>query len=110
MPTQIVYPDLQRIAIVASSSGANTLVAAVTGKKIHIVNFIVSASGAVNFKFQSHVTPTDITGLFYLAAAGSFMGAANDFVGWGSTNTGEALDINLSGAVAVGGVLHYSLL
>lgn len=107
MPTEIKVPDVSRATIAASSSGANTLVAAVTGKKIKIINFIISASGAVNFKFQSHVTPTDITGLFYLAAAGSSIGASNDFVGWGATLVGEALDINLSGAVAVGGVLHY---
>lgn len=107
MPTEIVVPGTQRVAIAASSSGANTLVAAVSGKKIKIINFIVSASAAVNFKFQSHVTPTDITGLFYLAAAGSSIGAANDSVGWGATLVGEALDINLSGGVAVGGVLHY---
>lgn len=109
MPTQIVVPDLQRVAVQISSSGANTIVAAVSGKKIHIVNFILSSSGTVNLKFQSHVTPTDITGLFY-CVANSVVGAINDFVGYGSTNTGEALDINLSGAVAVGGVLHYSLL
>lgn len=109
MPTQSIVPDTSRVAIAAASSGANHLVVAVTGKKIKIVNFIVSASGAVNFKFQSAVTPTDITGLFYLAAAGASIGAANDSVGWGSTLVGEGLDLNLSSGVAVGGVLHYVL-
>lgn len=110
MPTTIFVPDTHRVAIVASNSGATTLVAAIAGTKIKIVNFIVSASAAVNFKFQSHVTPTDLTGLFYLAAAGASIGAAYDAVGWGATIAGEALDINLSGAVAVGGVLHYQTL
>ena len=92
--------------ITASSSGASTLVAAVTSKKIRVISYVVVASAAVNIKFQSHVTPTDKTGLLYLAANGGVSGAYAP-TGHFETIAGEALDINLSGAVAVGGHLTY---
>ena len=60
-------------AITASSSGATTVVAAVAGKRIRVLRWSLSANGTVNAKWQSHVTPTDLTGLHYLtqfAAAG----------------------------------------
>lgn len=99
---------VSRVNIAASSTGVTNLVAAQTGKKIKVINLALIANAAVNVKFQSHVTPTDITGLFYLAANGGFVLPYSD-VGWFATIAGEALDINLSGSIAVGGVLHYIL-
>jgi len=64
------------------------------------------ANAAVNVKFQSRTAPTDVSGLFYLAANGGFV-LGNSDGGWFQTLPGEALDINLSGAVPVGGVLVY---
>ena len=96
--------------ITASSSGATSVVAAVTSKRIRVLSFRVTASAAVNVKFQSHVvsppSATDITGLAYYAANG---GEVTGFspVGWFQTNVGEELDINLSGAIAVGGSIVY---
>lgn len=92
--------------IVASSSGATALVAAVSGKRIRVLSYAIVANAAVNVKFQS--ASTDLTGLLYLAANG---GAAVAFEGMGcfQTAVGEALNINLSGAVAVGGHLTYVL-
>jgi len=92
--------------ITASSSGATTVVAAVTSKKIRVISYVVVANAAVNIKFQSHVTPTDKTGLLYLAANGGVSGAYAP-TGHFETISGEALDINLSGAIAVGGHLTY---
>lgn len=92
--------------IVASSSGATTIVAAVTSKKIRVIALQLVANAAVNVKWQSHVTPTDKTGLAYLAANGGYVLPKNEY-GWFETVAGEALDINLSGAVAVGGSLVY---
>jgi hypothetical protein len=92
--------------IVASSSGATTIVAAVTSKKIRVLALQLIANAAVNVKWQSHVTPTDLTGLAYMAANGGYVLPFNP-VGWFQTVSGEALDINLSGAFAVGGSLTY---
>lgn len=90
--------------IAASSSGDNTLVAAVTAKKIRVLNYVLIANAAVNGKFQS--AATDISGLLYMAANG---GASSGYspVGHFQTVAGEALELNLSGAVAVGGHLSY---
>lgn len=92
--------------ITASSSGATTVVAAVTSKKIRVLRWRVSANGSVNVKWQSHVTPTDISGLSY---GTQYKDCGGGFcpVGHFETVAGEALDINLSAAVAVSGELTY---
>lgn len=94
--------------IAASASGGTDLVAAVTGKKIRVLRWYLSANGAVNVKFQSKTSPTpaDITGLIYLT---QFKDSAGGYspVGHFETIAGEALTINLSAAVAVGGCLVY---
>ena len=104
-----------RVAIQVSASGATQLVAAQpavlvanvsTGVQIRVTSLFLMALTANNIKFQSHVTPTDLTGLFYLAANGGFVLPYNER-GWFATVAGEALDINLSAGTAVGGVLHY---
>lgn len=92
--------------ISASSSGNNTIVAAVTGKKIKVLRMTLTANGAVNAKFQSGAGGTDITGLHYLAANGGWV---EPFCQEGlfETTAGSLLNLNLSGAVAVGGSLTY---
>jgi len=99
-----VTPKFEVIA--ASSSGDNTLVAAVATKQIRVLAFRVNGSAAVNWKFQSE-TGGDITGLFYCAAAGQGEIGAYSPVGLFETVAGEALQLNLSAAVAVGGYLVY---
>lgn len=91
--------------ISASSSGDNTLVSGVSNKKIRVLSYVLMANGTVNAKFQSS-TGGDITGLLYLVAN---TGASSGFspVGHFETVAGEALELNLSGAVAVGGHLTY---
>ena len=96
----------KRAVISASSSGVNALISAVAGKKIRVLSLVLMANAAVNVKFQSHTTPTDLTGLFYLAANGGFSVGFSP-LGHFETVAGEQLDINLSGAVAVGGCLTY---
>ncbi len=91
--------------IAASSSGDNAIVAAVPTKKIRVLAYNMVANGAVNAKFQSDAT--DKTGLKYFDAAGAGICAPFNPVGWFETVAGEKLDLNLSGAVAVGGELVY---
>ena len=102
--TAVLTP--KRAVISASSSGVNALISAVTGKKIRVLSLVLMANAAVNVKFQSHSGPTDLTGLFYLAANGGFSVGFSP-LGHFETGSGEQLDINLSGAVAVGGCLTY---
>lgn len=95
---------MNHVKISTSSSGNTELIAAVTGRKIRVISYVIVCNAAVNVKFQSG--STDITGLLYFAANG---GAACTVEGLGcfQTAAGEALNINLSGAIAVGGHITY---
>jgi hypothetical protein len=97
--------SVQFATVVASASGATAVVAAQPGRKIVVVNLNLTVNGAVNVKFQS--AANDITGLHYANAAGWRQSLPTSSVGWFSTNAGEALNINLSAAVAVGGHIAY---
>jgi hypothetical protein len=90
--------------ISTSSSGATSVVAAVASKKLRVLRLSLVANGAVNVKFQS--ASTDRTGLYYLGANGGWVEPFCP-VGIFETAAGEALNVNLSGAVAVGGSLTY---
>lgn len=95
-----------KFAVIAeSSSGNNEVVAAVTGKKIRVISCFVSPSDAVNFKWRS--ASTDITGLHYAANAGNGVSLGWNPNGHFETASDEALNLNLSGAVAVGGSVVY---
>ena len=105
--TTVLTP--QFAPITASASGVTTIVAAVASKKIRILGAVIVCTTAVTVKFQSHTTTATATGAFPFGANG---GAAIPFspVGWFETVAGEALDINLGSAVAVGGQLIYTTL
>lgn len=92
--------------IAASTSGNNTLVAAVTSKKIRVLALWLMANGSVNAKFQSGAGGTDLTGLGYLVVNAGFVLPFNP-VGWFETAAATLLNLNLSGAIAVGGNLTY---
>lgn len=97
---------LKFAAIAASSSGNNTLVAAVTSKKIRVLALYLVSNGTVNVKFQSGAGGTDLTGLAYLVANTGFVLPYNP-VGWFETAVTTLLNANLSAAIAVGGSLVY---
>lgn len=99
-------------AISVSSSGANEIVAAVPGRRIRVLSYIIVADAAVKVTWRSG--STDLSGQMNLAAAGygvsssgsvSSMGYLAQFV----TAPGEALNLNLSLAAAVGGHLTYEI-
>lgn len=99
-------------AIAASASGDNQVVAAVAGKRIRVYAGVFSFAGSVNAKWRSGTT--DLTGLYYGAANSQ---VSLDFGGEGlggmrghfETAQGEALNVNLSTNVAVGGHVVYEL-
>ncbi len=96
----------QYAAITASSSGATTVVSLASGKSIYILRWSLTANGAVNVNWQSHTTTANATGLHYMTQFSS-TGGAYCPAGIFATTNGEALDINLSASVAVGGELTY---
>jgi hypothetical protein len=102
----LVELTVRRAKVTASASGATEIVPAVATKKIRVINILLIANDFVNVKFQSDGTPTDLTGLIYLGSNGGFAPGRNPD-GHFETVAGEALDIHLSGNVAVGGWINY---
>lgn len=94
------------VAIAASSSGNNTLVAAVVSKKIRILAMWLTSNGSVNVKVQDGAGGTDKTGLAYLVVNTGFVLPYNP-VGWLETTANTLLNLSLSASVAVGGGLVY---
>jgi|WetSurMetagenome_2_1015567.scaffolds.fasta_scaffold1305328_2 hypothetical protein len=99
-----IFEDVKYAPIVASASGNTSVVAAVAGTKIRVIAYNYMANGTVNVKFQS--ATTDKTGLSYLIANTGKVCPFNP-AGWFETAVGEALNINLSASIAVGGELVY---
>lgn len=98
--------EIGTATVSASSSGANEIVAAQAGRKIAVIGYVLMANAAVNVKWQSG--STDKTGLLYPAANGGAVAPlAPDYKYWFETAAGAALNLNLSGAVAVGGHVVY---
>lgn len=98
------------VPIAASGAGGNELVAAVATRKIRVLAFALSFSGTTNSKFRTG-TSADLTGLFYGLAGTQVSSPAVDFSNRGHFETvvGEALTLDLSAAVAVGGYVIYEL-
>lgn len=101
------------VKIAATDANANAIVAAVAGRRIKVLDYVLVADAAVKVKWQS--ASTDISGLMNLAAAGygvSSPGATNSLqsVPKLMTAAGEALNLHLSGAVVVGGHLTYEVI
>jgi hypothetical protein len=90
----------------AASSGNNTLVAAVTGKKIRVLNYVLIAGGTVTATFQSGAGGTALTGAMPFVANGG-VAPGLDETGHFETAAGSLLNLSLNGAVQVSGHLKY---
>jgi hypothetical protein len=94
-------------APVAASATDNTLVAAVAGKKIRVIALVLVASGgANNARFESGTAGTALTGVMNIGANGQLILPANR-AGWFETAAATLLNLELSAATAVGGMLTY---
>lgn len=99
--------EVQSAPINIASSGNNTIVSAVTGKKIIVFTYVTVCAGAVSVRWQSS-GGTILDGPCAFAANG---GAAPPMAECGHFETlaGEGLVINLGGAIQVGGHVVYGL-
>lgn len=108
LPVSLKQTATIRFATVSiSSSGDNQIVAAVTGKKIKVLSATLVSSGTVSVKWRSGTT--DLSGAMPLVANSGFVLPASS-PGQGhyfETAVTTALNINLSGAVAVSGHISY---
>lgn len=87
-------------------SATGTIAPLAAAQKLRIVSYVLVANGTVNVNWQSHTTTATKTGPLYLVA-NTGVSAGYNPLGWFDTIAGEALDLALSAAVAVGGHVTY---
>jgi hypothetical protein len=90
----------------AATSGDNTLLAAVSGKKIRVLALFLVAAGAVNVRFESGAGGTALTGQMNLVANTGFVLPYNP-AGWFETGSNTLLNLELSAAQSVDGSFTY---
>lgn len=89
-----------------ASSGDQTIVAAVPGKKIRVIGGLLVSAGTVNVRFESTAGGTALTGQMNLVANTGFIIPTCE---WGNfeTRVGELLNLELSASVSVDGYIQY---
>jgi hypothetical protein len=90
----------------AATSGDNTIVPAVTGKKIRVISLFYIASGTTTVRFESGASGTALTGQMEHTAQTGAVLSYNEH-GWFETLSGQLLNLELSGAISVDGSLSY---
>jgi hypothetical protein len=99
----IVTPKFASINV--SSNGDNSIVAAVTSKKIRVLSYVIVADNAVAVMFRNGTTA--LMGAVSLAANGGIAAPFNP-VGHFETSITTALNLNLASATGVRGHLTYA--
>lgn len=90
----------------AATSGDNTIVAAVASKKIRVLQAFLIAAGTTTVRFESGAGGTALTGQMSLIANVGFVLPFSP-VGWFETASNTLLNLELSAAVSVDGVIAY---
>ena len=94
--------DTKTALLNATASGNTQLVAAVTGKRIRVINCIVTNGGGSSITVKWQSATTDITAAYLLAATGGGHSRTAAAGAWlFQTVAGEALNLNLSAAGTV---------
>lgn len=88
-----------------ATSGDNTIVAAVTSKKIRVHQVFFTTAAAVTIRFESGAGGTALTGQM-LTPVGMVLPFSR--TGWFETAAGVLLNMELSGATSVDGALQYT--
>ena len=103
--------NTSQVAVSVSSSGNNELVALTSAQTIYVCDLTLIADGAVDVQLiygtgtACGTGETNMSGVMKLTAAGS--GWTHDYGGRLKTAEANALCLELSGAVAVNGILTY---
>ena len=105
---RIDIPEIKNAPINDSASGDNTIVAAVSGKRIAVLGVLVISDGAVDVRFEDGAGGTAKTGQMPLRAREGFVlpvGGPESYWWIGTANT--LLNLELSAAVNVHGLVSY---
>jgi hypothetical protein len=95
------------VFIDGATSGDNTLVSAVSSKKIRVHQLFIVNTTALTVRFESGAGGTALTGQMNVAANGGFVLPFSP-MGWFETAATTLLNMELSGATSVDGVLGYT--
>lgn len=100
--------NIKYAVIDAAGAGDNTLVAAVTGKKIRVLSYVLvnGHTSTQTVRFESGASGTALSGQAILGANGVVSAAFNPG-GWFETAAGSLLNLELAGATTVDGHLSY---
>ena len=104
-----IQSEVQYAAVAATALGDNTLVAAAVAptRRIRVVSLVLVASGGANsVRLESAASGTALTGVMDIIDNGQLVLPYHP-AGWCETAAGELLNLELSAATAVGGVLGY---
>ena len=102
-----IQSEVLSAVVSASTGGDNTLVLAVTGKKIRVIALVLVASvGANSVRLESGASGTALTGVMDIVDNGQLILPWNP-AGWCETAASALLNLELSASTAVGGVLNY---
>lgn len=101
-----VSSDIKYASISGATSGDNTVVAAVSGKRIRVLSVALITTTATTVAFESGASGTALTGDMPLAANGGFVLPFNA-AGWFQTASGSLLNMELGGAIQTSGMLTY---
>src|SRR5687768_14086229 len=98
--------EVKRAVINAATSGDNTIVSAVAGKKIRLLSLFYMAAGTVKVRLENGAAGTALTGQMEHTAQTDMVLPPNED-GWFETAAGQLLNMELSGAISVDGALTY---
>jgi hypothetical protein len=102
-----IQSEVQYAVVAATTGGDNTLVLAVTGKRIRVVQLVLVASGGANsVRLESGASGTAHTGVMDLVSDGQLTLPYSP-AGWCQTAASALLNLELSAGTAVGGLIGY---
>lgn len=93
-------------SISGNTSGDNTLVSAVSGKKIRVLSITVISAGDVDFRIEDGAGGSALSGVMTLTANSGFSASFSP-VGHFETSSNTLLNMELSDAIQVSGFLTY---
>jgi len=109
--TDVIMNDITKLTpkfavISAVTDPNNTLVAAVGAKKIRIMSMVLVAAGAVDIRLEDGAGGSAISGVMSLTTNSGFTLPFSP-IGWGETTANTLLNLELSAAVQVSGMMTY---
>ena len=97
-----------KFKVIDCASTDNTIIAAVTGKKLRVLAYVLVVTGAATARFESATAGTALTGQMSLAANGGIAAPFNP-AGWFETVAGELLNLELSANGADGHLIYQEI-